>query len=85
MLEILKQHGLNIDDIEAIDGSYWHVNDKLADIFPGCRTAAKGDEQLDTYDEQGNAVRKEHKNAQIGMPTNPKVKICRQIQTLKRS
>ena len=35
LLEILKQHGLNIDDIEAIDGSYWHVNDKLADIFPG--------------------------------------------------
>ena len=69
LLEILKQHGLNIDDIEAIDGSYWHVNDKLADIFPGCRTAAKGDEQLDTYDEQGNAVRKEHKNAQIGMQT----------------
>ena len=69
LLEILKQHGLNIDDIEAIDGSYWHVNDKLADIFPGCRTAAKGDELPDTYDEQGNAVIKEPKNAQIGMQT----------------
>ena len=69
LLEILKQHGLNIDDIEAIDGSYWHVNDKLADIFPGCRTAAKGDELPDTYDEQGNAVSKEPKNAQIGMQT----------------
>ena len=69
LLEILKQHGLNIDDIEAIDGSYWHVNDKLEDIFPGCRTAAKGDEQPDIYDEQGNAVSKEPKNAQIGMQT----------------
>ena len=69
LLEILKQHGLNIDDIEAIDGSYWHVNDKLEDIFPGCRTAAKGDELPDSYDEQGNAVSKEPKNAQIGMQT----------------
>ena len=69
LLEILKQHGLNIDDIEAIDGSYWHVNDKLEDIFPGCRTAAKGDELPDTDDEQGNAVIKEPKNAQIGMQT----------------
>ena len=73
LLNTLREHGLAVDDIEAIDGSYWHVNDKLADIFPGCRTAAKGDEQLDTYDEQGNAVRKDHKNAQIGVTNSVKM------------
>ncbi|MDM8120543.1 transposase [Succinatimonas hippei] len=69
LLNILREHGLAVEDIEAVDGSYWHVNDKLEDIFPGCRTAAKGDELPDTYDEQGNAVSKEPKNAQIGMQT----------------
>ena len=58
LLNILREHGLAVDDIEAIDGSYRHVNDKLADIFPGARTAAKGEELRDTYDETGKPVRK---------------------------
>ena len=58
LLNTLREHGLAVDDIEAIDGSYWHVNDKLADIFPGARTAAKGEELRDTYDETGKPVRK---------------------------
>ena len=41
LLEILRQHGLSIDNIEALDGSYLYVNDKLADVFPECRNAAK--------------------------------------------
>ena len=69
LLNILREHGLAVEDIEAVDGSYWHVNNKLEDIFPGSRTAAKGEEQLNTYDEQGNEIRKTPKNAQIGMQT----------------
>ena len=34
LLNILREHGLAVEDIEAVDGSYWHVNDKLEDIFP---------------------------------------------------
>ena len=56
-----------IEDIEAIDGSYRHVNDKLADIFPEARTAAKGEELRDIYDEKGKLVRKTPENTQIGM------------------
>ena len=52
LLNILQEHGLAIEDIEAIDGSFWHVNDKLADIFPGALTAVKGEELRDTYDEK---------------------------------
>ena len=69
LLNTLREHGLAVDDIEAIDGSYWHVNNKLAAIFPGARTAAKGEELRDTYDETGKLVRKTPENAQIGMQT----------------
>ncbi len=65
----MREHGLAVDDIEAIDGSYRHVNNKLADIFPGARTAAKGEELRDTYDETDKPVRKPPENAQIGMQT----------------
>ncbi|MCL1604328.1 hypothetical protein M3084_10805, partial [Succinatimonas hippei] len=36
---------------------------------PGARTAAKGEELRDTYDETGKLVRKTSENAQIGMQT----------------
>lgn len=42
LISAMYQSGIDIDDIYIHDGSYWHVNGALSDIFPGTRTAEKG-------------------------------------------
>lgn len=56
MLKIIRGYGLDVDDIESYDGSYWNVNDEIADVFSGTRTAAKAKTVADTYDENGKPI-----------------------------
>lgn len=69
LLKTLQRCGLNINDIECIDGSYWHIDKNLAAVYPGARTAAQGEELRNTYDSHGEPVKKKPGNAQIGMQT----------------
>lgn len=73
LLQELNECGLDIEGLFLHDGTYWHVNGELADVFPSTRSAEKGKGKAIklTYtalDPEGNVVTEEKaKNAQIGL------------------
>lgn len=75
VIDSLNNNGLCIEDIFIHDGSYWHVNSKLANDFPGTRSAEKGKGKAKratckTIDPEGNEVPEEKSaNAQVGIQT----------------
>ena len=69
LLNTLQQSGLDIEDIVAVDGTYWHVNGALAHLCKGKRTALQPQVISNTYEPDGKASVQAIKNAQLGMYT----------------
>lgn len=68
-LKLLKAHGLEINDIICYDGTYWTVNESLADSYKGVRSANKEYVEENIYDENGTPVTNKKKCAQAGLQT----------------
>lgn len=69
LLNTLKQSGLDIEDIVAVDGTYWHVKGELASIYKGKRTALQPQIISNTYETDGASAQQAVKNAQLGLYT----------------
>ena len=73
-LQLLRAHGLPINDIVCYDGTYWNVNEELADKYKGTRSASKPQPVDNTFDENGSQVYEKKPCAQVGLQTEYSVK-----------
>ena len=74
LISAMYQSGIDIDDIYIHDGSYWHVNGALSDIYHGTRTAKKKDKASKAknrysklVDTKGKELTEKTGNAEIGI------------------
>ena len=69
LIGCINRHGLDVEDIEVYDGTYWKLKSELSDEYPGARTILKKEKVNNTYTEAGDEVYDEVGNSGIGLQT----------------
>lgn len=69
LIEAVNAHGVIVDDIELVDGTYWNIDNKFADMFKGARTSQKAEELPNTYEIDGTVSTEKKPFAQLGLQT----------------
>ncbi len=67
LLSMLRASGINVNDVQCQDGTYWTLKSELAALYPGSRTASKAKAVPGTCNEDGSPVMEKPGCAQIGI------------------
>ena len=64
-----NKYGLEIEDVYLQDGTYWRLQESMADQYPGTRSNVAATLVEDTFDEDGAPIYEKKKVAGIGFQT----------------
>ena len=67
LIKALHDCGLEVEDVEATDGTYWVIDNSLAEKYPGKRNAIKAKPVDGLYDPEGNPIYVKENCAMIGL------------------
>jgi hypothetical protein len=67
LIKALHDCGLEVEDVEATDGTYWVIDNSLAEKYPGKRNAIKAKPVDGLYDPEGNPIYEKENCAMIGL------------------
>ena len=69
-----NKFGFEIEDVYLQDGTYWRLQESLADQYPGTRSNEAAKLVEDTFDENGDPIYEKKKVAGIGFQTQMSMK-----------